>query len=82
MLEQLHKDSFGKLDPAYVQTFIEKVTRFHNGTLVRLSDDRIGEIVFTDRNDPTRPWVSVNGSIINLSNERSLYIEEIMERMD
>lgn len=80
VLEQLQKDSFGKLEPAYVQTFIDKVTRFHNGTLVRLSDNRIGEIVFSDRNHPTRPWVSVDGSIINLTNERNLYIEEIMER--
>lgn len=80
VLEQIQKDSFGKLDPAFVQTFIEKATQFHNGTIVRLSDDRIGEIVFSDRNHPTRPWVSVTGAIVNLTTERHLYIEEIMVR--
>ncbi|UVI30335.1 HD-GYP domain-containing protein [Paenibacillus spongiae] len=78
VLEQIQKDSFGKLEPAYVQTFIEKVTQFHNGTIVKLNDDRIGEIVFSDRNHPTRPWVSVNGNIINLVNESQLHIEEIV----
>jgi len=82
VLEQILQDSFGKLDPAYVQTFIEKVTQFHNGTIVRLSDDRIGAIVFSDRSHPTRPWVSVNGTIINLTTERLLYIEEIMSGTD
>ncbi|MFC5653209.1 HD-GYP domain-containing protein [Paenibacillus solisilvae] len=82
VLEQIQQDSFGKLEPAYVQTFIDKVTQFHNGTIVRLSDDRIGEIVFSDRNYPTRPWVSINGTIVNLSIERQLYIEEIMNKMD
>jgi HD-GYP domain-containing protein (c-di-GMP phosphodiesterase class II) len=82
VLEQIQQDSFGKLEPAYVQTFIDKVTQFHNGTIVRLSDDRIGEIIFSDRNHLTRPWVSINGTIVNLSIERQLYIEEIMNKMD
>lgn len=82
VLEQIKQDSFGKLEPSYVRTFIDKATQFHNGTLVRLSDDRIGEIVFSDHNYPTRPWVSINGTIVNLSIERQLYIEEILPKMD
>jgi HD-GYP domain-containing protein (c-di-GMP phosphodiesterase class II) len=82
VLEQIQQDSFGKLEPLYVQTFIDKVTQFHNGTIVRLSDDRIGEIIFSDRNYPTRPWVSVNGVIVNLTMERQLYIEEIIPKTD
>ncbi|MBM7567961.1 HD-GYP domain-containing protein [Paenibacillus sacheonensis] len=80
VLEQLNQDSFGKLDPSYVRIFIEKATQFHNGTIVRLSDNRLGEIVFSDRNHPTRPWVSVNGTIVNLANEKQLYIEEVLQR--
>ncbi|SDX00845.1 HD-GYP domain-containing protein [Paenibacillus sp. CF384] len=80
VLEQLLQDSFGKLDPAYVRIFIDKATQFNNGTVVRLNDDRIGEIVFSDRNHPTRPWVSVAGTIVNLITERQLYIEEVMTR--
>jgi HD-GYP domain-containing protein (c-di-GMP phosphodiesterase class II) len=81
VLEQLFNESFGKLDPAMVQTFIQKVTQFHNGTLVKLNDNAIGEIVFTDRAHPTRPMINVNGTIINLATERSLYIKEIVRSL-
>jgi HD-GYP domain-containing protein (c-di-GMP phosphodiesterase class II) len=79
VMEELSKESFGKLDPAYVQTFINKVTQFHTGMIVKLSDNRIGEIVFSQREHPTRPWVNVNGSIVNLSIERSLHIQEVIQ---
>jgi HD-GYP domain-containing protein (c-di-GMP phosphodiesterase class II) len=79
VLEQLFTESFGKLDPSLVQTFINKATQFTNGTLVKLSDNRIGEIVFSDRANPTRPWVNVNGTIINLVQERNLFIQDVIQ---
>lgn len=79
VMEELSKESFGKLDPVFVQTFIRKVTDFHTGMIVKLNDNRIGEIVFSQREHPTRPWVSVNGTIINLSLERSLHIQEVIQ---
>lgn len=78
VLEELMKEAFGKLDPGIVQTFIQKVTQFHNGTVVRLNNNSIGEIVFTDRNNPTRPMVNVNGKIINLAVERTYFIQEVI----
>lgn len=81
VLEELQKEAFGKLDPVLIQTFVQKVTSFHNGTLVKLSDNRIGEIVFSDRANPTRPWVNVNGKIVNLTVERSLYIQDVIQQM-
>jgi HD-GYP domain-containing protein (c-di-GMP phosphodiesterase class II) len=80
VLEQLLDESFGKVDPSLVHTFITKVTQFHNGTMVRLNDQRIGEIVFSDRSHPTRPWVNVNGTIINLAMERKLFIKEVIQK--
>lgn len=78
VLEQIQSDSFGKLEPSYVRIFVEKVTQFHNGTIVKLSDDRMGEIVFSDQVHPTRPWVSVGGTIVNLTVERHLHIKEVI----
>ncbi|WP_373230421.1 HD-GYP domain-containing protein [Cohnella sp.] len=77
VLEELHAGSFGKLDPIYVQTFIERTTQFHNGVFIKLNDNRIGEIVFSDRNNPTRPMVSIKGEIVNLAQQRQLYICEV-----
>ncbi|SEU07956.1 HD-GYP domain-containing protein [Paenibacillus sp. NFR01] len=78
VLEQILKESFGKLDPAIVQIFIQKATELYNGTKVRLSDGRHGEIIFTDRSNPTRPMVQIEGKIVNLMLERELYIQEII----
>lgn len=78
VLEQLQQESFGKLEPTIVSTFINKVTQFHHGTIVKLSDSRVGEIIFTDRSNPTRPMVNVNGTIINLAVDRSLFIQEVI----
>lgn len=78
VLEQLFHESFGKLDPSLVQTFINRITSFQHGVIVRLSNNAVGEIVFTDRNNPTRPWVKVNGNIINLVTDRSLHIVEVL----
>jgi len=78
VLEQLRKDAFGKLEPLLVQTFIQKVTQFHNGTVVRLNDGSVAEIVFTDPNNPTRPMVSMNGQIINLAVDRERFIQEVI----
>ncbi|RUS48773.1 HD-GYP domain-containing protein [Cohnella sp. AR92] len=74
VLEQLQSESFGKLDPVYVQTFIDRTTQFHNGMLVQLNDNSVGEIVFTDRSQPTRPMISINGEIVNLAKQKELYI--------
>jgi HD-GYP domain-containing protein (c-di-GMP phosphodiesterase class II) len=79
VLEELQKESFGKIDPLFVQTLINKVTTFQNGTVVKLSDNRVGEIVFADRANPIRPWVNVNGTIVNLAQERSLYIQDVIK---
>jgi HD-GYP domain-containing protein (c-di-GMP phosphodiesterase class II) len=78
VLEQILTESFGKLDPVIVQTFIQKSTELYNGTRIRLSDGRHGEIIFTDRNHLTRPMVQVEGVIVNLAVERELYIDEII----
>lgn len=78
VLEQIQKESFGKLDPVIVQTFIQKTTDLYNGTRIRLNDGRHGEIIFTDRNNPTRPMIQVEGRIVNLASERDLHIQEII----
>ncbi|MCC3376762.1 HD-GYP domain-containing protein [Cohnella sp. REN36] len=74
VLEELQAEAFGKLDPLMVQTFVEKTTQFQSGMLVQLNDNRVGEVVFTDRQHPTRPMVSIFGEIVNLAQTRDLYI--------
>lgn len=78
VVEQLIHDSFGKLDPVIVHTFVNGMTQFSVGTVVELSDGSIAKIVFTDRNEPTRPMVEVNKQIVNLSETRHLFISRVL----
>ncbi|MFD2370632.1 HD-GYP domain-containing protein [Brevibacillus sp. GCM10020057] len=80
VVEQLMQDSFGKLDPFIVRAFIDGITQFAAGTIVELSDGTLGKIVFTDRNQPTRPMVEVGGKIINLVDARHLSIVQVLEK--
>lgn len=79
VVEQLVQDSFGKLDPNIVHTFVNGITQFAVGTLVELSDGTLGKIVFTDRKHPTRPMVETGGRIVNLAEARHLSIVKVME---
>ncbi len=78
VVEQLLQDSFGKLDPVIVHTFVNGITQFAVGMVVELSDGSIAKIVFTDRNNPTRPLVETNGKIINLAEARHLSIVNVV----
>lgn len=78
--EQLVQDSFGKLDPYIVHTFVKGITSFAVGTVVELNDGTIGKIVFVDRNQPTRPMIETGGRIVNLVDARHLSIIKVMER--
>lgn len=78
VLEQLLSDSFGKLDPAYVRTFVDGMTQFTLGTQVELQDGSVGKIVYVDRSQPTRPIVDVHGKIVNLAINRNLYIRQVI----
>lgn len=78
VLEQLQQDSFGRLDPAIVRTLIQHTTQLSLGTRVKLSNRKMGEIVYADAHQPTRPIVSSNGEIINLIQNRNLFIMEVL----
>jgi HD-GYP domain-containing protein (c-di-GMP phosphodiesterase class II) len=78
--EQLVHDSFGKLDPIVVHTFVKGITQLAVGTLVELSDGKLGKIVFTDSKNPTRPMVETGGKIVNLAETRQLSIVKVVEQ--
>lgn len=79
VIEELQKDQFSKLDPRVVQVFVDAIANFSIGTKVVLSTDQVGEIVFIDQKQPTRPIVRLdNGEIITLSNHHNLHIKEIV----
>lgn len=80
VLESILQDQFGKFDHKVVDALTKVMTNFSSGTMVRLSNNEVGEIVFIEQNSPTRPMIKLesNGEIIQLVNHRQLFIEEIL----
>ncbi|MGF7015707.1 HD-GYP domain-containing protein [Ornithinibacillus bavariensis] len=79
VIEELQKEQFSKIDPRVVQVFVDAIANFSIGTKVLLSNNQVGEIVFIEQNNPTRPIVRLeNDEIITLSNSLSLFISEIL----
>ncbi|WP_102348054.1 HD-GYP domain-containing protein [Bacillus sp. Marseille-P3661] len=80
VLESILQDQFGKFDIKVVQALTKALANFSSGTRVRLSNNQIGEIVFIEPKSPTRPMIKLEntGEIIQLTNHRQLYIEEIL----
>jgi HD-GYP domain-containing protein (c-di-GMP phosphodiesterase class II) len=80
VLEEMRSQQLQKLDIGSVDALVQGLTSFSIGTKVQLSDRRIGEIVFIDDKNPTRPIVRLEKSnaIISLIDHLNLHIDEIV----
>lgn len=80
VIEMIQKEKFGKFHIEPVQALLDCVTDVGLGTSVMLSNHSIGQIVFTNKNNPTRPVVKIVGSdeTIDLSKSKDLYIEKVL----
>ncbi|MCY9511784.1 hypothetical protein M5W68_19210 [Paenibacillus larvae] len=79
VLKELHKLSFGKLDPRLTYVFIEHMIPNFIGKKARLSDGREGVIVMTNPTSYFRPLIQVEGNFINLDHLPQLEITHIMQ---
>lgn len=70
--------SFGYLDPYYSMVFLNKISQFYVGNIVKLTTGEIGEVVLIQRNEPARPLVNVEGKFIDLLKDNNIEIEEII----
>ncbi len=78
VLEQLKSDSYGKLDPKYVYIFVDLITSFIKiGSRIMLNNGYVGEVVYIDKNFPTKPVINCHGEVINLRQQTNLHIEQV-----
>ncbi|TFB21095.1 HD-GYP domain-containing protein [Filobacillus milosensis] len=80
VIEEMMNRQFGKLDMKIVKALVDSIVYFSNGTKVRLTNNEVGEIVFIDQKNPTRPMIKKvdNQEIIHLLEHNELYIEEVL----
>lgn len=67
-----------KYDVKYVSTFLENIVNTHLLQRVKLSDGRVGEIVYINKNKLSKPTIKCGDVFVDLSKEKDLDIEEIL----
>ncbi|WP_096438053.1 HD-GYP domain-containing protein [Alteribacter populi] len=77
VFEKLVKDEFGKLDAVVVKQLSRLLLDLDIGKKVRLSNGEVGEIVYLQDHEPTRPILrmSSNDELFKLSSTPHIYIE-------
>lgn len=79
VIRQMQQDIFGKLEPKIVNLFIQKIMNTLVGKEAILSDGRRGRIVMVNPHCPADPLVKVGAAFLDLSKNRSIYLEEILK---
>lgn len=78
VLKELHRMSFGQLDPKITQVFIRHMIPNFIGKKVSLSDGRVGTIVMTNPSDFFRPLINIDHEFLDLSQLHGVEITAIM----
>ncbi|QCR30698.1 HD-GYP domain-containing protein [Lysinibacillus sp. SGAir0095] len=80
VIEMIKESEFGKFDIKVVQALVDLVAGLPIGTIIELSNQEIGEVMFINSFAPTRPLVKLvnKGDIIDLSKQRNIYISQVI----
>jgi len=78
VIAQFEADGLQLFEIEYIMTFLKNIANLYIHNKVRLSDDRIGEIIMINQNNLSRPVIQVEDTYIDLSKENDLKIEEVL----
>ncbi len=76
--EHIAKNSFGVLDGRVATVFLNNISKFYIGNVVKLSTGEVGEIIYVHSQMPTRPVVRVDDKYIDLLVEKDILITDIV----
>lgn len=71
--------SFGYLDPKAVQVFLYNIGNFYVGTIVKLSNGEIGQVVMVNKQEPYRPLIKVEDKFVDLAKDHTLEIIDLID---
>lgn len=77
-LKKMEEDGYCRLDAHFLVTFTQHAAESMIQRSVRLNDGRVGQIVMINKYSVHRPMVRVDGSFIDLSKQKRLFVEEVL----
>lgn len=72
------KEGFTKYDPKYLVIFFEQMFQTYLTNTVRLSNGKEGKIIMINKHDLSSPVIQIGDEFIDLSKDKSLYIQAII----
>lgn len=78
VLERIEKNSFGTLDHRVVSVFLKNIASYYMGDFVKLSTGDIGEIVFINPSNVSKPIIKVDDVYLDLAHEKEVRILELI----
>lgn len=78
VLHIFEKEGYTKYDPSYLIVFFDQIFQTYVLNTVRLNDGSEGKIVMINKHALGAPVVQVGDKFIDLSKEKSLFIQEII----
>lgn len=78
VIKNFEQHSYGNLDTEYLLIFLRNIANNYVGCKARLSDERIGDIVFINRLNLSKPIVRCDTEIVDLSTTPGLEIVNII----
>ena len=72
------EDGFQKYDSEMILTFLQNIVNTYISDTVRLNTGEVGEIIFINRNNLSKPTIKIGNQYIDLSKTHNVYIEEIL----
>jgi len=79
VLEMITRDDFGKYDIRVLKALETGILNFQIGSKVKLSDSRIGTVMYQNAQCPTRPIVQLETELLDLEKKRELFIEAVID---
>lgn len=78
VIEHMERDSFETLDHRVVNVFLKNIASYYMGDFVKLSTGEIGEIVYINPYNVSKPIIKADEEYIDLASERQIKIIELI----
>lgn len=78
VIECIQRDYFRKLDQRIANIFLGNIASYYIGEFVKLSSGDIGEIIYINQNNISKPIVRTNQVYIDLSKEKKISIVDLV----
>ena len=76
-VEEIEACGYGTLDPYICQVFLNHIINCYYGSVVLLSNEKVGKVVFLNPEDKTRPLICCEEEFFDLSKERNIEIVDV-----